>query len=292
MLYLGAVGFFVAIPLVWIVAGLAADLHQIHPTAGRLVWVGALVAVLVLCIPALSFLSLPSLPPREIWGEESASLDGKVWRQTARLLIRTSDDPEAVHNLQRIFKDTPNSLPYEVRKELAHRHNQARVIRLSTMRQAVFLSLLSPHRHMDLLILLWLNLQQVYRISRCYGFKPSPRGILRLYSSVFGAALLIDTLDEVGEQALAESVAKLTGNTWLSGAGNLAYEGIRSAAYVGFIGLLSNYLLQSELQKPRRTKRKEIRRQAWQEAKEMIQSIVTPSKIHSELSAGKVNSTI
>jgi hypothetical protein len=273
ILYLGAIGFLVALPLVWIVAGLAADLYQIHPAAGWLVWVGALVAVLVLCIPVLCFLRLPSLPPREIWDEQSTTVDSGTWRQTARLLIQTSDDPEVARNLQRIFNDLPNSLPVEVRKELARRRDQSVVIRSSTMRQAVLLSLLSPHRQMDLLILLWLNLQQVYRISRCYGFKPSPRGILQLYGSVFGAALLIDALDEAGEQAFAEAAAKLTGSTFLSGAGSLAYEGIRSAAYVGLIGLLTNYLLQHELRKPERSERKAIRRQAWQDALETIKGI-------------------
>jgi hypothetical protein len=284
ILYLSAIAFLVALPLAWIVAGLAADLHQIHPIAGLAVWVGALAAVLVLCIPVLRFLRLPALPPREVWDEKSGTVDQDTWKQTARLLIRTSDDPEMAADLQRVCNDVPHRLPEEVPKALARRRKKAVEIRSSTMRQAVLLSLLSPHRQMDFVILLWLNLRQVYFIARSYGFKPSPRGIFQLYASVFGAALLIDALDEAAEQALAEGASKLIGDIpFLSGASSLTYEAIRSAAYVGLIGLLTNYLLQNELRKPNPSERKAMRQQTWKDALEEIASINSGSKIQPDV---------
>lgn len=290
ILYFSAIAFLAALPLVWIVVGLAADLHQIHPTAGWFVWGGALAAVLVICIPVLRFLRLPSLPPQEMWNEQSPPVDDRAWRQTARLLIRTSEDAETAQNLQRIVNDLPNSLPEEVRKELAIRREKAAGIRSSTMRQAVLLSLLSPHRQMDFMILLWLNLRQVYIIASCYGFKPSPRRIVQLYAGVFGAALLIDALDEATEQAFAEAASKLTGSIpFLSGTSSLAYEGIRSASYVGLIGLLTNYLLQHELRKPKRSENKSLRQQAWDDALKTIKGIGFSSESQSETSVSRAN---
>ena len=275
-LYMGAVGFLVALPLVWIVAGLAADLHQIHPIAGCGVWVGAFAAVLVLCIPILQFLRLPAIPPREVWEAEnqSTTLDGRAWKQTARLLIRTSDDPLVAANLQRVSNDVPNRLPAEIRKELSRRREKAVNIRSSTMRQAVLLSLLSPHRQMDFVILLWLNLRQVYFIARCFGFKPSPRGIVQLYAGIFGSALVIDALDEAAEQAFVEAATKLAGGIpFFSGASSLAYEGLRSAAYVGLIGLLTKHLLQHELRKPTPSERKAMRSKTWEDAMDTIKNL-------------------
>lgn len=270
-LYFIAVAFLMALPLIWIVAGLAADLRQMHPLAGWAVWAGASLAVFVLCIPIIRFLRLPSLPPREVMDDKTTTVNGETWKRTALLLIRTSDEPEVAYNLQRIVNDLPNSLPDEVRKELRRRREKASSIRLSTMRQAAVLSILSPHRQLDFLILLWLNLKQVFIIGKCFGFKPSPRGILQLYAGVFGSALLIDAIDEVAEQTVAEGISRLSGSIpFVREASALAYEGIRSAAYVGLIGLLTEYMLQHELRKPAPSERKAMRRQTWKDAVDTI----------------------
>lgn len=289
ILYFVAFSFLAILPLLWIVAGLAADLKQVHLYAGWAIWAGAGMALLILSLPVVRFLVLPSLPPRQAWQEKSEGMNEAAWKSTAQLLLQTSDDLESAVDLKRVMQDKPTELPNRVREELARRREKAGSLRASTMRQAVLLSLLSPHRQMDFVILLWLNLRQVYLIARCYGFKPSPRGIIKLYTSVFGAALLIDALDEVAEQAFAEAASKLTGNIpFLSGASSMAYESIRSAAYVGLIGLLTNYLLQHELQKPESSERKVLRSQAWRDALDTIKCIGSISNKQTEPDAAQV----
>jgi hypothetical protein len=271
ILYFCAIAFLLALPLISIVAGLAADLRQIHPVAGWATWAGTFAALLVLCLPIVRFLRLPALPPREVWEDESNEVNGDTWKRTALLLIRTSDEPQRSADLQRIIRDVPNSLPDELRKELRRRREKATSIRTSTMRQAAVLSILSPHRQLDFLILLWLNLKQVFLIGKCFGFKPSPRGVLQLYAGVFGSAMLIDAIDEVAEQTVAEGITRLSGSLpFVREASALAYEGIRSAAYVGLIGLLTDYLLQHELQKPTPSERKVMRRRTWKDAVDTI----------------------
>lgn len=271
ILYFSAISFLAILPLIWIVAGLAADLKQMHPVAGWAVWVGAGVALLILCVPVIRFLRLPSLPPRQAWQGQSAEMNEAAWKDTALLLLKTSDDPESAADLRRVMKDTPSGLPDRVGDELARRRGKAAVLRSSMMRQAALLSLLSPHRHMDFLILLWLNLKQVFLVGQCYGFKPSPRGLLKLYAGVFGSAMLIDAIDEVAEQSLTEGVSKLAGDIpLLREATSFAYEAIRSAAYVGLIGMLTEYLLQNELNKPAKDERKVLRSKTWEEAMRMV----------------------
>jgi hypothetical protein len=198
-------------------------------------------------------------------------MNDDTWKRTALLLIRTSDEPEIAKRLQGIIQNVPNSLPGEIREEFARRRAKAASIRSSTMRQAVVLSILSPHRHMDSLILLWLNLKQVFHIGKCFGFKPSPRGSLQLYGGVFGSAMLVDSIDEVAEQIVTESISRLSGSLpFVREATSLAYEGIRSAAYVGLIGLLTDHLLQHELRRPDATERKAMRSGAWRDAVDTI----------------------
>lgn len=276
ILYFFAIAFLMALPLIWIVAGLAANLHQFHPITGWAVWVASSLALLVLCVPIIRFLRLPDLPPRELWDDHSPQVDGETWKQTALLLVRTSDDAEIAGDLRRVIHDTPNSLPDRVREELARRRVAASTLRFAAMRQAAVLSILSPHRQMDFLILLWINLRQVYYVARCYGFKPSPRGIFKLYAGIFGSALLIDSIDEVAEQAMAEGISKLVGSLpFVREATSLAYDGVRSAAYVGLIGLLTEYLLRNELQKPSSVKRKEMRHRAWRDVKQTVTQILS-----------------
>ena len=123
-------------------------------------------------------------------------------------------------------------------------------------------------------MLLWLNLRQVFLLGKCFGFKPGPRGLFQLYSGVLGAAFVVEAIDEVSEPMLAAGAAKLAGVLpFAREATALAYESIRAAAYVGFIGLLADYLLRNELRKPGTAERKVLRRNAWKEALETTKEI-------------------
>jgi hypothetical protein len=267
IVYFAATAFLMALPVIWIVAGLAADLKQFHPVAGWVVWVGSAAALMVLIMPVIQFLRLPTMPVAELWENGAGEKGIDEWVATADLLIRTSDDSGATAKLRRIKCDIPNDLPSAVRDEIDRRKTRAKELRYGTVRQAALLAVLSPHRQMDMLILLWLNLRQVFLLGRCFGFKPSPRGIFQLYTGVFGAALLIEAIDEVSEQAVAEGVARLSGGVpFVRETTAFAYEGIRAAAYVGFIGLLADYLLRHELKRPGTHERTDLRRQAWKNA--------------------------
>ena len=80
---------------------------------------------------------------------------------------------------------------------------------------------------------------------------------------------------KVAEQTIAEGAVKLCGSLpFVKEAAALEYEGVRSAAYVGLIGLLADYLLRHELHKPAPTERKAMRRQTWQEAMNTVGNIL------------------
>lgn len=259
--------FLLLLPVFWLVSSLAADLDQFHPVAGWAVWLATGAAIIGLLWPIVQFLRLPSMPPRELWDEDSKVESDQTWKKTAHLLLDTCEDPEAAKKLRSSIRDLPNDLPQTVRNELKRRSDLSIQLRLGSMRQAAMLSFLSPHRQLDALILLWLNLKQVFVLSRCYGFKPSPRGILRLYGSVLGAALALEAFDEIAEQAVAEAASRFAGGIPVVGqTAGMIYDPLRAAAYVGFIGLLSEHLLRSELKKPDRSERRELRKKAWSEA--------------------------
>jgi hypothetical protein len=196
------------------------------------------------------------------------------WQDAALLLVSTCDDPLAKVELQRYLKDQPNDLPEVVRAELRRRKMASSKLRTESLRQAAFLSFLSPHRGLDGLVLLWINLRQVYLLSRSYGFKPSPRGIARLYAAVASAAITLEALDEVAEQAVVEATNRVAGGIPLVGeTARLLYDPLRAAAYVGFVGLIVEHLLRHELRKPSKEDRVEIRRIAWRSASEEVSNL-------------------
>lgn len=271
LLFLGGLFFLLALPFVWIVASLASELQKLHPAAGWGLWMGAAIAAICLLVPVLQLFRLPPLPPGGRWDSEGAGNQELPWRQMAQQLADTCEEPRAALELRRHLKDLPNDLPAAVRAELSRRKEVSAALRLATMRNAALVSFLSPHRHLDGLILLWINLKQVYQLSRCHGFRPSPRGMLILYGTVAGAAITLEAVDEVAEQLAAESARQLSGGIPLVGqAASLLYDPLRAAAYVGFIGLLSEYLFRNELKAPTKTERQQLRQAAWRAASEEI----------------------
>ncbi|MEI7776487.1 MAG: hypothetical protein WCK17_17125 [Verrucomicrobiota bacterium] len=274
LFYSAAVAFLMALPFIWIVAGLAANLRQFHPVAGWAVWIATTLALGVLFFPILRFLRLPTMPDSGLFGDVPSVQSDGAWREAAQLLLQTSDDADAAAKLRRFIQDMPNDLPKAVREEIERRKGRATELRYATVKQAVLLAVLTPHRKLEVFILLWLNLRQVFLLGKCFGFKPSPRGIFRLYSGVFVSALLVEAIDEVSEPALAHGFAKLSDSLpFIREATALAYEGIRAAAYVGFIGLLADYLLRHQLKRTGSSERKALRQTAWQKALEAAKDI-------------------
>ena len=283
--------FLAVLPLVSIVSGLAADLSRIHPLAGWAVWARTATAILILLFPIIRFLRLPSMTASGLWENPPKVEASREWRDVAQLLIQTSDEPSAVADLRRVAHDCPSDLPEFVRREVERRKASAREQRLSTVKQAAILALVSPNRPLDGLILLWVNLRQIYQLGRCYGFKPSPRGIFRLYTGVFGAAFFFEAIDEAGEQLVAEGSERLLKGIPFAGeAAAFGYGPIRAAAYVGLVGLLAEYLLCHDLRRPDSAARGQLRSNAWQNAVETAGSLMTPAGAQMP-SAGQVTAT-
>lgn len=271
LLFLGSAGFLFALPFVWIVTSLASDLQELHPMAGWILWTGVAAAVSYLLIPVFQLFHLPPLMHGKCWDTDGNEVSDLPWNQLAQQLMDSCEDPLAAADLRRYMKDLPNDLPSAVRAELLRRKDVSTGLRFSIMRNAAMLSFLSPHRQLDGLIILWINLKQIYQLSRCYGFRPSPRGLLVLYGTVGGAAITLEALDEVGEQIVAEAASRLAGGIPLAGqAATLLYDPLRAAAYVGFVGRLAEYVLRHELRPPTKADRQQLRQSAWHDASEEI----------------------
>lgn len=219
---------------------------------------------MILLIPIIQFLRLPSMPPEGLWRGDSESGEEVDWGSVGELLANTCDDPNVAADLRRSIRDLPNDLPVVIRAEVDRRKKLSGELRMTTLRHAALLAFLSPQRHLDALILLWINLRQVYVLSRCHGFKPSPRGIVKLYAGVIGSVLVVEAFDEIAEQMVADAATRLTGGIPIAGeASKLLYDPLRAAASVGFVGLIAEHLLKSGLTKPSIPQRIELRRSAW-----------------------------
>ncbi len=252
------------LPVIWIVAGLAADLHAFHPLAGWMVWVMTAIAIAILLMPIVRMFRLPRLPDARIWGENNSKLEDRQYQQMADVLIRSGEqDDTHLAKLKRIRDQSPGDLKRLVIETVERRKTAAVEMRGGYIRQAVFTSILSPHKRLDHFLLLWINLQQIYRLAKHYGFRPSPRGLYNLYLKVFGAALVIDAVEEITAQGMAELAHRIAGGIpFVREAAAVAFDGVKAGVYTGYVGLLTEYLMRHEFSLPERDERISLRKEA------------------------------
>lgn len=272
ILFGSAAALVLLLPVIWVVAGLAANLHAFHPLAGWMVWVMAAIAIAILLMPIVGMFRLPRLPDSRIWGDNNSKLDDRQYQQMADVLIRSADQDDAhLARLKRIRDQSPGDLKALVIETVGRRKSAAVGMRGGYIRQAVFTSILSPHQRLDHFFLLWINLQQIYRLAKHYGFRPSPRGLYRLYLKVFGAALVIETVDEIAAQGMAELAHRIAGGLpFVQEAATVAFEGVKAGIYTGYVGLLTEYLMQHEFALPERDERISLRKDALKTALAVI----------------------
>lgn len=272
ILFGSAAALVLLLPVIWIVAGLAADLHALHPLAGWMLWVMAAIAIAILLMPIVGMFRLPRLPDPRIWGDNNSKLEDRQYQQMADVLIRSADQDDAhLAKLKRIRDQSPGDLKALVIETIGKRKSAAVEMRGGYIRQAVFASILSPHNRLDHFLLLWINMQQIYRLAKHYGFRPSPRGLYRLYLKVFGAALVIETVDEIAAQGMAELAHRIAGGIpFVREAATVAFDGVKAGIYTGYIGLLTEYLMQNEFALPERDERISLRKEALKTALAVI----------------------
>ena len=272
ILFGSAAALVLLLPVIWIVAGLAADLHAFHPLAGWMIWVIASIAIATLLMPIVGTFRLPRIPDSRIWSDNNSKLEDRQYQQMADVLIRSSEQDDAhLAKLKRIRDQSPGDLKALVIETVERRKSEAVEMRGGYIRQAVFTSILSPHNRLDHFLLLWINMQQIYRLAKHYGFRPSPRGLYRLYLKVFGAALVIETVDEIAAQGMAELAHRIAGGIpFVREAATAAFDGVKAGIYTGYVGLLTEYLMQNEFALPERDKRISLRKEALKTALAVI----------------------
>ena len=190
--------FILSILIIGNILTIGDHLHNVHPAlsiAFYLLTVGAFIYLILM--PVLSVAAMSPIKVKDYIDEDTNEPNLQQATKLARSLLRKGSlDADEKRSLKAILKKGEN--PGEVLEKIfENRLDRMDAIVRRHARQVFVSTALSQNGRLDAVLVIMINFRMMKEIISAYGYRPSFKHLVKMYTQVLAAALIADGIEDI-----------------------------------------------------------------------------------------------